>query len=217
MKTLSIILLLCLSTISQAQVKAVIKGTKEAAVGNLIILNNEDSLGVNKKWVLPSVVSDQVAECGPSIFFSINKPGTYKFLLICADLTAAIDYAEHTITITGSVPTPPEIPAPVVPGFSSLRKASSKGILELNDPSTNLLLKKNLTEATLAVVSDSLPVAKSRVQGTIDNTMLMRVGGSRNKDWLFLWRVPVNLELDKIQFTTTKDYIGAVEAVISTF
>ena len=226
-KKLPYILLIWLVTLSNvaiaqktATVKATIKGPSTALAGTLVFLSYEDAVGENKVWIIPEELKSQSASCGTSIFFSIPSPGKYQFGLIVADKTAAIDYNFHTIEVVGSVPngpkpTPEPTPTPSPsPNFDSLRVISRTGVDNLKDPATTSLLQVNLLK-TINTLPPTLPEAKGAVTATIEQCFSMRQDlSTRSKDWLNLWRIPVDREIAKYNPQDVGAYKECMKAVI---
>lgn len=214
--------LVFLSSVAVAQnpstVKATIKGPSTALAGTLVFLSYEDAVGENKVWIIPEELKSQSASCGTSIFFSIPSPGKYQFGLIVADKTAAIDYSFHTIEVLGSTPTGPKPtpgpgPAPT-PNFDSIRLVSRTGVDTLKDPATTSLLQSNLLK-TINSLPATLPEAKGAVTATIEQCLSMRQDvNTRSKDWLNLWRIPVDREIAKYNPQDVGSYRECMKAVI---
>jgi hypothetical protein len=206
-------------------VKATIKGPSTALAGTLVFLSHEDAVGENKVWIIPEELKSQSASCGTSIFFSIPSPGKYQFGLIVADKTAAIDYKFHTIEVVGSIPTtppgtgptPPNPPTPptppAIPNFDSIRQVSKAGVETLKDPSTTLLLQTNLLK-TINNLPPTLPEAKGAVTAMVELCFSTREIGSRGKDWLNLWRIPIDREIAKYNPQDVGSYRECMKAVI---
>lgn len=208
------------STLS-VPVKAVIKGPTEVLAGTLLFLSNEDAVGDNKVWLITDELKQQSASCGSNIFFAIPKPGKYQFGLIVANREAQIDYAWHTVTVLpfpGTPPTTDPPTGPVDPPPSSLLQeitaASREGVTKLSDPTTAVALREALT-AVLPQLSPSLPEAQRQATTAIETTLLFRSPVSRTKDWLNLWRVPIQNVIKKSPPQTTDDYRKMVQAMIA--
>lgn len=222
---LTFLVVLCqvASAQSTPTVKATIKGPSTALAGTLVFLSSEDAVGDNKVWVIPDELKAQSASCGSNIFFSIPSPGKYQFGLIVADKSAAIDYKLHTIEVTGSQPTTPPgtgptpptspvVPPPTV-NFDSLRVVSRTGVDTLKDPSTTQLLQTNLLK-TINNLPPTLPEAKGAVTAMVELCFSTREIGSRGKDWLNLWRIPIDREIAKYNPQDVGSYRECMKAVI---
>jgi len=216
--TVAICLFLQLSHQCFGEAKAVIKGPKEVLAGTLLFLSYEDSVGDNKVWMIPDDLKNTAATCGSNIFFSIPTPGTYKFTLIVADKEANISYATQEVVVKASlVPTPspetPETKPPAPVDTASITAVSKSGVIALNDSTTTRALQTVLT-SVITKFNDDLPTAKSMVSSSIETTFLFRSAESRSKDWLNLWRKPVEDEIKKLNPTTSAQYKEAIKAVI---
>jgi hypothetical protein len=53
----------------------------------------------------------------------------------------------------------------------------------------------------------------AKVTNIIENTLLLRTGTSRSKDWLNGWRIPLNTKISELNIETTDDYIKAIKAI----
>jgi hypothetical protein len=201
--------------------KAIIKGPTEALAGTLVFLSSEDAIGDNTVWMISEEIKASAATCGKNIFFSLPIPGTYRFGLIAANKDAAVDYIYHTIKVIPSGNSGPVDPTPVDPppptSFESLRVASQTGITTLNDPETAKSINAAITAALQQPPGTKLETVVVAVSTAIENALAKRSRESfRTKNWLGLWRVPVNLELDKLRLTTTESYIAAMKVVAAT-
>lgn len=222
MRTLIAILLLTIPAYAQ-ELKSVIKGPATALAGTLVFLSHEEAVGDNKVWIIPDELKSASASCGSNIFFSIPTPGKYQFGLIVANKQAEIAYSWHTINVTGSVaPSPPPAPNPAPinpspvnppPSYESIRLTSRAAVDNLQDASTTSLLASSLTNI-LPKLPAYLPDAKGMVTSTIETCFAMREPTSRRKDWLNVWRIPIDKEISKANPTTTDEYRECIKAVI---
>lgn len=219
-----LVVLLSLQSVGQESpaLKATIKGPSTALAGTLVFLSHEDAVGDNKVWVIPEELKSQSASCGTSVFFSIPTPGKYQFGLIVADKQANIAYSYHTITVTSpgvttpppTQPTPvPPVPPPTAPNFDSIRVVSRTGVDNLVDPATTQLLQTNLLKVINSLPA-TLPEAKGAVTATIELCFSMRQPESRGKDWLNLWRIPLDREIAKFNPQDVGSYRECVKAMI---
>lgn len=201
--------------------KAVIKGSKEVLAGTLLFLSYEDAVGDNKVWLIPDELKENAATCQSNIFFSIPKPGVYKFGLIVANKEAAIDYCWHEVTVKGGL-LPPEKPVdPVVPTpipdkpnyFEKLKEASKVGSQALGDPATATKLAATINSTATSAQNLPLSEATLAMQQAITIVLATRTRESfRTKDWESRWRRPVNEELKLLNPTDTLSYIAAMRA-----
>ncbi len=217
---LALCLLLTCSTALTQEIKASIKGPSTALAGTLVFLSHEEAVGDNKVWIIPEELKSASASCGNNIFFSIPTPGKYQFGLIVANKQADIAYSWHTIDVTGMLaPTPVPVPTPIqpnpspTPSLESIRLTSRAAVDTLQDASTTSLLASSLINL-LPKLPAYLPDAKGQVTSTIETCFAMREPTSRTKDWLNVWRVPIDKEIGKANPTTTDEYRECLKAVI---
>ena len=226
MKTIqSLVLVLVLCSFGWAQPVAKIVGPSQAPAGELVVLGSNGSIGDNLIWIRPDSIQTVQAGCNildTQIFFSTTKPGKYEFMLIAADKTAAIAYAKHTVTVTGSVVDPPIDPPPVDPPVDppnpakwlKLQESSKANADKLNDSPTRSRLKSSLAATVLEI--DSKPTqladAKTLVMKSIEAVLLTRTGASAKVDWT-VWRKGNQTELDRLGIVDVKDYSQAVKAM----
>ena len=233
MRTILLFLLLAIPAIAQ-DLKASIKGPSTALAGTLVFLSHEDATGDNKVWIIPEELKSASASCGSNIFFSIPTPGKYQFGLIVANKQAEIAYSWHTINVTGTViapvptptPTPPTTPSPnplpnpippspgnPPPSLESIRLTSRAAVDTLQDAATTSLLASSLINL-LPKLPAYLPDAKGLVTSTIETCFGMREPTSRKKDWLNIWRIPIDQEIGKANPQTVEEYKECLKAVI---
>jgi hypothetical protein len=227
MRTLIAFLLLTIPAFGQ-ELKASIKGPATALAGTLVFLSHEEATGDNKVWIIPDELKSASASCGSNIFFSIPTPGKYQFGLIVANKQAEIAYSWHTINVTGSIaPTPPLTPPPApgptpgpinpspnpTPSYESIRLTSRAAVDTLQDASTTSLLASSLINL-LPKLPTYLPDAKGLVTSTIETCFGMREPMSRKKDWLNIWRIPIDKEIGKANPQTVEEYKECLRAVI---
>lgn len=225
MRTLIAFLLLTIPAFAQ-ELKAAIKGPATALAGTLVFLSHEEAVGDNKVWIIPDELKTASASCGSNIFFSIPTPGKYQFGLIVANKQAEIAYSWHTINVTGSIaPTPTPTPGPInpspvnpspgnpPPSYESIRLTSRAAVDTLQDASTTSLLASSLINI-LPKLPSYLPDAKGLVTSTIETCFAMREPTSRRKDWLNVWRIPIDKEMAKANPQTTDEYRECLKAVI---
>jgi hypothetical protein len=229
MRTFLLFLLLAIPAIAQ-DLKASIKGPSTALAGTLVFLSHEDATGDNKVWIIPEELKSASASCGSNIFFSIPTPGKYQFGLIVANKQAEISYSWHEIVVTGTViaPAPPPVPAPnpnppsnpiqpspgnPPPSLESIRLTSRAAVDTLQDAATTSLLASSLINL-LPKLPAYLPDAKGLVTSTIETCFGMREPTSRKKDWLNIWRIPIDKEIGKANPQTVEEYKECLRAVI---
>jgi hypothetical protein len=229
MRTLIAFLLLTIPAFGQ-ELKAAIKGPATALAGTLVFLSHEEAVGDNKVWIIPEELKSASASCGANIFFSIPTPGKYQFGLIVANKQAEIAYSWHEIVVTGTViaPTPPPVPSPTpnpppnpnppipgnpIPSLESIRLTSRAAVDTLQDAATTSLLASSLINL-LPRLPAYLPDAKGLVTSTIETCFGMREPTSRKKDWLNIWRMPIDKEIGKANPQTVEEYRECLKAVI---
>jgi hypothetical protein len=227
MRTLIAFLLLTIPAFGQ-ELKASIKGPATALAGTLVFLSHEEATGDNKVWIIPDELKSASASCGSNIFFSIPTPGKYQFGLIVANKQAEIAYSWHTINVTGMVaPTPPPTqppapgptPGPInpspnpTPSYESIRLTSRAAVDTLQDASTTSLLASSLINL-LPKLPTYLPDAKGLVTSTIETCFGMREPMSRKRDWLNVWRIPIDKEIGRANPQTVEEYKECLKAVI---
>jgi len=210
------------------ELKASIKGPATALAGTLVFLSHEEATGDNKVWIIPDELKSASASCGSNIFFSIPTPGKYQFGLIVANKQAEIAYSWHTINVTGMVaptppPTPPPAPGPTpgpinpspnpTPSYESIRLTSRAAVDTLQDASTTSLLASSLINL-LPKLPTYLPDAKGLVTSTIETCFGMREPMSRKRDWLNVWRIPIDKEIGRANPQTVEEYKECLKAVI---
>jgi hypothetical protein len=209
-------LFLCGSVFGQAA--AVIEGPSKASPGELVVLNSWKSTGENYKWITPEGISTAQAGCtgiDSQIFFATPRPGSYTFLLIVTDKTAAIEYAKHTVVIGNPIAPEPPPELPTDPGdFAKLTELSKDNANRLNDAATKTALAKSLRAVVDAMKAEctnmrcpTLQSAQSRFVKAIEDTLLQRQGASRNVSWEDGWRVPNARFLATQTFTSSAKYL----------
>jgi hypothetical protein len=222
MRTAMLWLFLCGSVFGQ--VSAVIEGPEKALPGELVVLNSSKSVGDNHKWITPEGISTAQAGCtaiDSQIFFATPRPGSYTFLLIVTDKTAAIEYARHTVVIGNPIAPEPPPELPTNPGdFAKLTQLSKENATRLNDSQTKAALAKSLRQVVNAMKIEctnmrcpTLQSAQSRFVKAIEDTLLQRQGSSRNVNWEEGWRVPNAKYLATQTFTSSAKYLEACEAI----
>jgi hypothetical protein len=223
MRTLIAFLLLTIPAFAQ-ELKAAIKGPATALAGTLVFLSYEEATGDNKVWIIPDELKSASASCGSNIFFSIPTPGKYQFGLIVANKQAEIAYSWHEINVTGSIaptppPTPPPTPGPInpspnpTPSYESIRLTSRAAVDTLQDAATTSLLASSLINL-LPKLPSYLPDAKGLVTSTIETCFGMREPTSRKKDWLNIWRIPIDKVIGDRNPQTVEEYKECLKAVI---
>ena len=219
-------ILLCGSVFGQAS--AVIEGPSKALPGELVVLNSSKSVGDNHKWITPEGISTAQAGCtaiDSQIFFATPRAGSYTFILIVSDKSAAIEYARHTVVIDGSIPVdPPTDPVdpPTQPpsDFAKLVDLSKENANRLNDAATKSALAKSLRQVVNTMKAEcsnqrcpTLQAAQSRFVKAIEDTLLQRQGSSRNVNWEDGWRIPNAKFLATQTFSSSAKYLEACEAI----
>lgn len=209
-------LLLLIPSVCHAEVNAVIKAPNEVNIGDLVILDSSESTGDNELWVIDPRAEGRYLIFGKQIVFAIGTSGSYDFQLIVADKKATIAQVKHTVKVGNAPdpapPTDPKPDPPTDPTPSKVKNVSRNAAQALNDKATVDALIKAL---------ESSPPEKAAVQAAIGKVLLDRKGDSQGKDWLTLWREPVDIaikESNQPYETSLKQVIeGLKEVTITAF
>lgn len=193
--------LLC--SIATAATKAVIDGPTDELAGNMIVLNTSATVADVKQWIIPPALEKRHIQTGNQLAFAVRENGVYRFGLVAVSVTgektAEINVAVHTVTISGGFapvepdpgnpdPDPKPDPDPDPPVASEIRKLSREAAVRLNDPATAETLAKVLKQIPL----ESMEMMAAKSQAAVEAVLLARKGTSREKDWLGVWRRPIN-------------------------
>lgn len=101
---------------ARAEVKAVLVGPDEAEPGDLVVVNAEGSIGDGFRFRVDERLTGRVFQFGRQVVFATRTPGEYRFQVIVADRTAAIDETTLVVKIGETPPpTPPKPPDPPSP------------------------------------------------------------------------------------------------------
>jgi hypothetical protein len=219
-------ILLLIASPAFAQPSAIIDAPSQVNIGDLVIINGEQSVGDNHLWVVDERAKGRYYEVpsARTMVFAIGTPGKYSFQLIVADTSAGISQAVHYIQVGGVVQPPPVVDPPVdppkppvqppAPPATAITEVSRRGVIALNDAATAAALRDALTRVVQAPPT-TIERQRSAVQDAIGNVLLARQGVSREKDWLNEWRIPVNAEIDKT--VNDDNYIALIKQVIAGF
>lgn len=105
-----------IATVARAEVKAVLVGPEEADPGDLVVVTAEGSIGDGFRFRIDERLAGRVFQFGRQVVFATRTPGEYRFQVIVADRTAAIDETTLVVKIGETPPpTPPEPPKPPAP------------------------------------------------------------------------------------------------------
>lgn len=105
--------------------------------------------------------------------------------------------------------------------YSELTEAANRFASQVNDPPTRADLASTLTSLTYGMSDPNVTLdeAKAKVKFAIDDlqtgVMGRRQGESLKKDWLNLYRRPLQVELDSLAIETVDDFIAAQRAVVA--
>lgn len=222
-------LLVCTPLYGQA--KAQIDGPDTQQAGNLVVLNSVASISDSIKWIIPETLAGRYIQTGEQLAFAVRESGSFTFHLVAVTVdetnAADIDVATHTVTITDGFgdpclnpgpgkpdqptdpdePTDPDQPDPV-PDFAELEKLSKNAAASLGDPATATTLAKVLRSIKL----DDLTTMRATVAGAVEAVMLGRNRESQTKDWLGVWRRPID---GAISVDTPEQYLAALAAIAS--
>lgn len=192
--------------------EAVIIAPEQANVGDLVILDGRSSTGDNHLWVADPRVVGRFIEFEQQIVFAIGTPGAYTFQLIVADRKAAIHQVTHTVHIRPQdppTPGPGPGPGPSPPPVSgAVKQATEAATRAVDDPATaGALLAAFLAISREGKTDEQL---RSEVHEARERVMLERSPESQKKDWVSLWREPVNKAIEGAGIT----YGSALDQVI---
>lgn len=148
--------------------------------------------------------------------------GRYSVEVTTFDPDTGIDGAQIEVVL--GEPTKPDDPTkppdnpPPSGTFDDIKAVSASGCIALNDQMTAGKLAVSLRAVVPSVrFSADLPSAQASVVNTIENTLLTRMGASRTKDWLGLWRRPLNTAIEAAKqsgrIKTPADYAAVIEAM----
>lgn len=209
-----LVCLLLLSSSLLAAPTAIIEGPATTLAGQLTILSAEKSTAHKVLWIVSKSLGDTLT-CDNQRKLALATPtlGKHQVILVASDETGEMHYTIHTIEVVTSItPEKPEPPPPPPANYQAVEEASKQGANTLQDTTTTQSLV-NTIRGNIATLKDStLDVAKAKMVLAIEACLLQRAGASLSKDWLNLWRKPVNAVLQQYQFTTTSQYLEAMEA-----
>lgn len=221
-----------LSATALAQAKAQIDGPTESQAGNLVVVSSAGSVADKTEWIIPDSLSGRYIQTGSQLAFAVRDAGAFTFHLVAVvvDETGPdIDVDSLTITITDGfgvcpppVPDPgpddPTNPGPVEPDppgptpiYEDIEQLSEKAARELGDPKTT----ETLARALATVKQDQLSTMRAQVSMAIEAVMLGRDRQSQDKDWLNVWRRPLDQLIGSKNITEPKDYLSAIQAMAS--
>lgn len=128
------------------------------------------------------------------VVYAFTAPGTHNvsFRQIGQN---PLDFEELDVSVVvgGSVAPPSPVDPPKPPPIGgTVQEASRKAALSLNDPATSTSMINALRDAVTKATGQPLASQKQIVRDAIELVLLNRKGESRQKDWLTLWREPVN-------------------------
>ena len=206
----AVLYFLCASTLL-AQVDAVIVGPALSKPGDLVVLSSEGSTGDNLKWIVDERLTGRSITFEDKLVFATADVGNYRFVLVVADKTAAIDYETIQVRI-GSPTTPDPVdpvdpipdPAPDTP-VKAIREASAQAARTLADPATAQSLAIALRAASGSTIDDY----RTAISKAVEGALLARTGVSRTKDWATAWRRPLDAVIDG---STIESYRASIAA-----
>lgn len=221
-----------LSATAFGQAKALIDGPTESQAGNLVVVSSAGSVADKTEWIIPDTLNGRYIQTGNQLAFAVRDAGAFTFHLVAVVVSETgpdIDVDSLTITITDGfgvcpppVPDPgpddPTNPDPVEPDppgptpiYEDIEQLSEKAARELGDPKTT----ETLARALATVKQDQLATMRAQVSMAIEAVMLGRDRESQDKDWLNVWRRPLNQLIESKNITEPKDYLSAVQALAS--
>jgi hypothetical protein len=173
--------------------EAIIRAPEQVNIGDLVILDGRSSVGDNFLWVPDDRAVGRFIEFDNQLVFAIGTPGTYKFQLIAANTQAQISQVTHSVRIGPNVPGPDPKPDPDPdpkpdPQPSKLLDAVRDATRAVDDPTTAAALRAAFLALSRDVSSEALAQAANEARDTV---LLKRSGPSQSKDWVTLWRKPV--------------------------
>lgn len=153
--------------------------------------------------------------------WTLTTPGRYRVTVVA---TADGEFYRDRITVnvTGSIidpgnPTDPPLPPPSG-DWSDLRDTSRSTSASVNDPDTARALSQLIRDAVpkISPLAD-MAAAQSIGSGSIEQALSQRKGESLKKDWVGLWRKPVNQKINEAaaagRIPTPREYAAALLAV----
>jgi hypothetical protein len=150
---------------------------------------------ISRVVVSKNTATAQLIETTPQyVIYAFTKAGSHSvsFFQIGQnplDFSQISDVAIVVDSGSGPVPGPVDPPPPI---SGSVAEASRRGAVALNDPATANAMASALRTAITQARGQTLDAQKSIVRTAIETVLLNRKGPSRQKDWLLLWREPVN-------------------------
>lgn len=241
MRTIALLLLLASTCFAQVEVDVVksqvITGLKNPRlVAGVIVLaegskpTTGEAAFIQVKTEIPA--QNIIVEAQQSLFdfAQVDKTGEYEWMVIGT--------GKYLITVdawspeTGRVRERREIvlgpvvdPGPIDPGepppsqgFADVAQASKAAAAAVADPPTAADLNKSIL-ARASVIAPTMPLANARVAMSveIENALFRRQGVSRDKNWVDLWRKPMEAAIRKAEtdgrIKTTANYLEAMKAV----
>lgn len=108
-----------------AQVRARVQGPQQAQVGDLVVIDGSQSEATEFRWLLTNSSKQFLTvDDGKRVVFATGSSGSYRFLLVVGGATEDgkldVDFAEWTVTVSESTPSPdepidPDRPDPIEP------------------------------------------------------------------------------------------------------
>lgn len=149
----------------------------------------------------------------------LEGTGRFSVEATSFDPEVGVDEAQIEVILGGVGPPPPPVEPPTNPGnFADIAKVSRDGASSLNDPLTANRLVEALKAIQPKIASmETLQVAQSAVVLEIETVLRQRTGESRTKDWLGLWRRPLNNAIEAAKASgrikSPSDYAAVVAAM----
>lgn len=217
MRHLLTLLLLCIgSLVSAAPPTAVITGPEQGYAGDLVILSWGTSTGDQFKLITPAKLDGKILlnSTDRQLGFSTREQDDYDFILIAVDKDLNIVHTIKTVHIGHGPqpppPTNPDVPAPPSPPdtppqppanyLTELTKFVKQQTAKVNEPATAAAIAKAIRD-----IAPKMKNAGSRQEAIgmasleIEKTLLKRPRQPGGADWLNNWRIPVNMEINRIQ------------------
>jgi hypothetical protein len=203
-------------SLANAQPVAKIDGPKTEQAGNLVVLNSVATKGDAKKWIVPTALENRYIQTEHQVAFSVRENGDYRFAMVAVDVmegeSVEIDVVTHVVKITDGLcnPNPPVDPVDPepepVPVPSKIREVSRDAAIELNDPVT----AESLAKALAQIEQESIDLMSAKTQAATEAVLLIRKGPSLDKDWLNVWRRPVEAEMRSTEPRGRKSELDAI-------
>lgn len=149
----------------------------------------------------------EVTPAGENRFLLTGKPGKYMAVVDTGDRNKYVP-----IVIPGKATDPGEPEEPETPDLdlSSLADSSNTLASKVNDLPTRQALAVSLG----GDIEGSFSEMRVEIQTRVEDTLLVRKGESRKKDWLNGWRRPISEEMVRLKVETAEQYREAIRQIV---